>query len=185
MAAQANLKSTGITNLDASPRVAPTSGDSGGVGRLLTVHDTLPAMTTGGTAGGIMRVVRIPSDCYVKEVYWRVEATVTTADCDVGLYYSDVADGTSAANVAASATPIDADFFAAALDVKTASVLGWTACTFESAVYTSAKMAQPIWQAAGLSADPKGFFDVCFTNTSTTNGAPILSMRVDYVMGAA
>jgi hypothetical protein len=185
MAAQSNLKSTGITNLDASPRVAPTSGDSGGVGRLLTVSDTLPAMTTAGTAGGIMRVVRIPSNCFVKEVYWKVNATVTTADCDVGLYYSDVADGTSAANVAAAGTAIDADFFASALDVKTQSTLGWTPCTFESGTYTGAKLAQPIWQAVGLSADPKGFFDVCFTNTSTTDGAPILSMRVDYVMPAA
>ena len=184
MAAQANLKSTSITNLDASPRVANTSGD-GAVARLLSVNDVLPAMTTAGTAGGIMRAVRIPSNCYVKEVYWRVQTTVTTADCDVGLYYSDVADGTSATNVAASGTAIDADFFAAALDVKTASILGWTACTFESAVYTAAKMMQPIWQAAGVSSDPKGFFDVCFTNTSTTDGAPILSMRVDYTMHAA
>lgn len=180
MAAQGNLKSTGITNLDAAPRVPNTAGRAGGVGRLVCVSDTLPAMTTGGTAGGIMRMIRVPSNCIVKKVAWANAATVTVVDCDVGLYYSDVADGTSAANVAASGTAISAAFFASAVDMKTL-VTAWTEITFESGTYTPTKAVQPLWQAAGLSTDPGGFFDIAFTNTSTTNGAPVLSGYVEYV----
>ena len=181
MAAQANLLSPSITSLNASPRVRSTAG-SGGAGVLRTINDTAAAMTTGGTSGGILRMCRIPSNCYVKEVFWFAATTVTTVDCDVGLYYSNTADGTTAANVAAADTAIDADFFASAVDMKTTSTLGWTPCTFEATAYTGAKTNQPIWQAAGLTEDPGGFLDVCFTNTSTTDGAPVLSCRVDYTM---
>lgn len=179
MTVQPNLKSTAITNLDASPRVENTAG-KGAPGRLVSVNSTLPAMTTGNTAGGIMRVVRIPSNCVVKNVAWAADTTVTVVDCDVGLYYSDVADGTSATNVAAANTPIDADFFASAVDMKTIST-AWQYVTFESGVYLPSKANQPIWQAVGLATDPGGFFDVTFTNTSTTNGAPVLSCYVEYV----
>jgi hypothetical protein len=180
MTVQPNLLSTGITNLNASPRVRNTSGKPGGPGRLVIVTDTLPAMTTGDTAGGIMRVIRIPSNCIVKKVAWAADATVTTVDCDVGLYYSNTNDGTGAANVAAAATPIDADFFASAVDMKTIST-AWQEITFESGVYLPSKAGQPIWQAVGLASDPGGFFDVTFTNTSTTSGAPVLSCKVEYI----
>ncbi len=181
MTVQPNLKSTGITRLDASPRTANTSGAPGGPGRLVVVSDTAPALTTGNTAGGIIRMVRIPSNCIVKRVLWAVNNTTTTADVDVGLYYSDIADGTSAANVAATATAIDADFFASQVDVHTIST-AWVDITFEAGTYLPSMTGLPIWDAVpALTSDPGGFFDVCYTNTSTTNGAPVLSMLVQYV----
>lgn len=179
MAVQPNLKSTGVTNLAATPRVANTAG-KGAPGRLVSVNDVLPAMTTAGTAGGIMRVVRVPSDCIIKGVYWMNAATVTTVDCDVGLYYSDTADGTSSTNVAGAGTAIDADFFASAVAMETLKT-AWQDVTFESGVYTAAKANKELWDAAGLTTDPGGFFDIALTNTSTTSGAPVLSLRVDYV----
>ena len=84
--------------------------------------------------------------------------------------------------MAAADTAIDADFFASAVVMTTQSTLGWTPITFESGTYTAAKMKQPIWEAAGLSEDPGGFIDICFTNTNTIDGAPVLSCRVDYVL---
>lgn len=180
MAVQAGLKSTTITNLDASPRVRNTAG-AGGAARLHTITDYLPAMTTGGTAGGIMRGVRVPVNCYIKAVHWHVAATVTTVDCDVGLYYSDTSDGTSASHVASTATAVDADFFASAVDMKTKAA-GWTDITFEAGTYLPSLTNTVLWSAVGLSSNPGGFFDICYTNTSTTSGAPILGIRVDYEM---
>lgn len=180
MTVQPNLESTGITNNNRSPVVVNTSGAPGGPGRLVTVTDTMPAMTTGDTAGGILRGVRIPTNCYVKAVWWAADTTVTTADCDIGIYYSNSNDGTTSTNIAAAATAVDADFFASAVDVKAIST-AWQQVTFESGVYLPSKTGQPIWQAVGLSSDPGGYFHVCFTNTSTTSGAPVLSMRVDFV----
>ena len=145
MAAQANLESTSITNLNASPVVRRDAGKNGR-GVLWSCDDSVAALTTGATSGGILRMVRIPSNCFVKEVYWKVNATVTTASCDVGLYYSNTRDGTTAANVAAADTAIDADFFASAVVMTTQSTLGWTPITFESGTYTAAKL-RPVFSA--------------------------------------
>lgn len=183
MTVQPNLLSSAITSLNATPPVRTTSG-MGGSGHLRTIMGRCAALTTGNTAGGILRMVRMPSNASVVEVYWKVDASVTTCDCDVGVYYSNANDGTTATNVAAADTAIDADFFASAVDMHTQSSLGWTPIGFESGTYTAAKALQPLWQAVGLSSDPGGFIDICFTNTSTTSGAPVLSCRVDFVMPA-
>ena len=114
------------------------------------------------------------------------------ADCP----YAELIDGTKdgyayfddllgtyvqATNVAASATAIDADFFASAVDMKTTAA-GWTECTFESGVYLTSMINTTLWANLGLTGQPNGYIDICFTNTSTTSGAPILAMRVDYEM---
>jgi len=184
MTVQPNLLSSAITSLNATPPVRATAGGPGGAGWLRTIFGKCAALTTGNTAGGILRMCRMPSNCYIVEIYWKVDATVTVCDCDVEAYYSNAYDGTTPTNIAAADTAIDADFFASAVDMKTQSTLGWTPITFESTTYTAAKLAQPLWQALGLTSDPGGFIDICFTNTSTTNGAPVLSCRVDFTMPA-
>ena len=183
MTVQPNLLSSAITSLNASPAVR-TSAGFGGTGVLRSIVGTSAALTTGNTAGGIVRLVRVASNAMIQEVYWAVAASTTTFDCDVGVYYSNALDGTTAANVAAADTAIDADFFASAVDMHTASTLGWTAITFEKAAMLPAKCIQPLWQAVGLASDPGGFLDICFTNTSTTNGAPVPSCKVDFIMPA-
>lgn len=183
MTVQPNLLSGAITSLNATPPVR-TSAGAGGSQWLRTIMGRCAAMTTGNTAGGILRMVRVPSNAIIVEVYWKIDASVTTVDCDVGCYYSNAADGTTPTNVAAADTTINATYFASAVDMHTASTLGWTPITFESTTVTAAKALQPLWQGLALSADPGGFIDICFTNTSTTSGAPVLSCRADYVMGA-
>lgn len=183
MAVQPNVLSPSITSLNATPAVRKSAG-VGASQWLRTIDDTAPAFTTAGTAGGIARICRVPSNCIVKEVYWKTDVTVTTSTNDVGVYYSNAYDGTTPTNVAAADTAIDADFFGSAIDMKTASTTGWTPCSMESGTYTGAKMRQPLWQAVGLSSDPGGYLDICLTNTATVDGAPVHSLRVDYVMGA-
>lgn len=183
MTVQPNLLSGAITNLNATPAVRATSG-MGGAGWLRTTMGRCAALTTAFTAGGILRMVRVPSNVVIVEVYWKVDASVTTVDCDIGCYYSNAADGTTPTNVAAADTTINATYFASAVDMHTASTGGWTPIGFESTTVTAAKALQPLWQGLGLSSDPGGFIDICFTNTSTTSGAPVLSCRVDFVMPA-
>ncbi len=181
MTVQPNLLSTAITSLNATPAVRSTAG-KGGVGPLLTVVGTTAALTTGNTAGGVLRMVRLPSNAMVQEVSWAVAAATTTFDCDVGVYYSNAYDGTTAAHVAAADTAIDADRFGSAIDMHSVSTTGWTHCTFEANIFTPVMCTQPLWQASGLTSDPGGFIDICFTNTTTTSGAPVPSCRVDYVL---
>jgi hypothetical protein len=127
-------------------------------------------------------MVRVPSNAMIQEVYWGVAASTTTFDCDIGVYYSNGTDGTSPANVAAANTTISAALFGSAVDMHTASTTGWKSATFEAGTFLPAACILPLWKAAGLSFDPGGFLDICFTNTSTTSGAPVPSCRVDYVM---
>lgn len=182
MAAQANLKAAAITSLDATPPVRTTAG-KGGVARMLVNTGSTAALTTAGTSGGILRMVRVPSNAIIKRVAWAVDASVTTFDADIGVYYSDKADGTTMSNVANANTAIDASFFANAVDMHTVQI-GWTDITFKKvgAGYLPSKSNKELWDALALSSDPEGFFDICMTNTSTTSGAPVPSLLVEYAL---
>lgn len=169
------LKSTPITNLDASPPVRSNVG-AGAVGRLERVSGYITVTDT-KTAGSTYQMVRIPSNCYVKDVRVSVDVTVTTLTCDIGLYYSTGVDGTQPS---LRGTEVDADFFASAVDLKT-KTSGPVSQMNESATYTAAKRQQPIWQAAGLTSDPGGFFDIVLTNTATNSGAAVVYLDADIV----
>jgi hypothetical protein len=131
--------------------------------------------TTGKTAGSVYRLCRVPSNAKVKHVRACIDAGVTTLDVDIGVYYA-----TDQFTLPALAgTVIDADFFASAVDLH--AIITLTDYVFESTTYVASKRQQPLWQAVGLSADPGGYLDICMTNTSTTSGAPVLAMEVEYV----
>lgn len=167
------LKTTVITNLDATPPTRATVG-TGAAGMLRSVDGTL-TVTTGKTSGSVYRMVRVPSNAKVKHVYACVDAAVTTLDVDIGLYYST--DPTT--QRALQGLVIDADHFASAVDLH--AIIVPTDYVFEATTNVAAKRMQPLWQAAGLSVDPGGFFDVVFVSTSTNSGAAVLAMEVQYV----
>ncbi len=184
MAAQANLKSTAITNLDASPSVRPTAGQAGGLSAKYVVTDVVGPTTDAATTGGILRCCRIPSNAIVKRVQICQKAATTTANFDIGLDYSDASlDGTTPGNFVAG-TPLNDDMFAAAVD--THALTGWTDETFANADYLPTDTVNPIWKAAGtgLTADPGGFFDIILTNRATISGAATLVVAVEYTIAA-
>lgn len=169
------LKSAVITNLNATPPVRATTG-TGAAGMLRSVDGTLTA-TTGKTTGSVYRMVRVPSNAKVKHVFACLDAAVTTFDADIGLYYSDnTQDGTQAT---LQGTVISAAFFASAVDLH--AIITPTDYVFEATTNVAAKRLQPLWQAAGLSSDPGGFFDIALTSTSTTSGAPVVHLEAQYV----
>src|ERR1051326_626130 len=135
------LKSASITDADATPVVRESAG-LGGRGVKMTKNDYITT-TSGKTTGSTYRLVRIKSTDVVKGIWLETAAMGGSTAADFGLYYSDTADGTSATNVAASATPIDADFFASAQALS--SALGKTDITNESGTYTVDKRNKPIW----------------------------------------
>ncbi len=174
------IKSTAITNLDASPLVRNASG----VGASFTprmIH-ALAHVTSGVTAAGASyyRMARVRSDVRIKKVEMWLDAAGTTITGDIGIYYSDSPnlDGTSSANAAGGV--INADHFASA--VALAAVVTPTEYTFEATTYLGADCELPLWNTAssGLTVDPKGFFDIVFTLTSTAGSAADLNMRITY-----
>ena len=187
------LKSPSITNLDASPIVQNTSG-LGAVADISTIEDFVTP-TTGGlvSTASIYKMVRVPTTVYVREIRLGCDQKLETGAgsaslaLDVGLYYSDSAyDGTP---VALQGTLISANLFVAILP------FGWgTAASPDAAVvtdgvvagpmqWTAAKRQQPLWQAAGLSSDPGGMFDIVVAVHTAANTAQSAAMRcsVDFV----
>lgn len=187
MAAQANLKSAAITNLDATPPVRPSAGREGGVDRLYTVVGKAGPTTDAATTGGILRMVRIPSNACVKSIMYAQDADTTTASFDCGLYFSDAADGTSVSN---QGLVSDADCFATAVD--THAVHSWTEIAFEATTYKPSDTLNPIWQLSSLvdgagnamTTDPGGFFDIVLVNKATISGAATLLLKVEYSLPA-
>lgn len=169
------LKTSVITNLDANPPVRASAG-KGAAGVVREIDGALTVTDT-KTAGSTYRMVRIPSNAKVKHVRAWLQAAVTTFTADIGLYYSSSDyDGTQDD---LQSDVIDADFFGSA--VALAAIVTPTDYTHESAVYTAADRLLPIWEAAGLSADPGGFFDIALTTTATTDGAAVPILECEYV----
>ena len=171
-----HVKSTYITNMDASPAVIPTAGE-GGPAPTKTVDGYATAVAS-SSADATYQLARIPSNAKVKSIIFESEAQAA-GKFDLGLYYAtDGVIGKTNALLAAAA--IDQDFFATVIDCAAAVVP--TEVVNESGTYTLDKRAQPIWQAVGLTSDPGGNFDIVATvkTTAVTTGTGKFGIRVVY-----
>jgi hypothetical protein len=121
--------------------------------------------------------VRVPSNCKVKQVIFDSEAQAAGA-IDIGVYYAT--DGEGGKPTALLAAPRSArHLFASAVALTSASQP--TDVTNESGTYTPLKRNQPLWQAAGLTSDPGGYFDIVGTlTTAITTGTGKMGMTVNY-----
>jgi hypothetical protein len=178
MSQTSHLKSTQITNLDATPMVPNTTGE-GAPGYLRSVNASISSVSLDLT-GSTYQLVRVISNAKIKAVYFEA-AAMSQGDMDLSVYYSDsTIDGTSAANQGLVVPSTGAEFFAS--DIDCSSAVAITDKTNESGNYPANLRNQPLWQALGLTADPGGFFDivaVCHTATVTTGA--LMGLRVDYV----
>lgn len=171
------LKSTAITNLDAIPGQAPTTGE-GGPGYLKEVTGYVTTVAADDTSS-VYQIVRVPTVAKIKDVLFESADTGGTGTVDVGVRYStSTKDGTPAA---VQGTAVNDAFFASAIDVSGAAV-AITNVTNQSGSYTLDKRNEPLWQAAGLSADPGGFFDICITPAAALTNAGVMGLSVRYVL---
>lgn len=160
-----SLKSTVITNRDATPAVIND-------GRLAkgSLRESIGSVTTttGKTTGSKYTLCSVPSSAIVSQILLSCAALGTATAADVGVY-RNTADGGAA---------VDADFFATAVDLSAA--LSNSDITNESGTYTLDKQEQPLWQAAGMSADPMTSLDIVVTSTATIAAGGLLSLKVRY-----
>jgi hypothetical protein len=168
MAIDLTLKSTAITNREATPAVL-NSPASGGASKLKSVHGYLASVTAALSITSVIRMVEVPSNANVRAVIFQ-SAAQTAGKFDIGVYRNN-ADGGAV---------VDADLFASAVDCASAVVK--TDVTNESTNYTTALQNQPLWQAAGLSADPHSTLDICLTvvTTDVTTGTGAVALEVQY-----
>lgn len=163
------LKSSVITNADATPLVRSNARVAAGV--LREAIGTAQA-TASASIGSTYRLCRVPSNARISEVALSCDAFDTTGTTDIGVYQT--ADNGGAV--------VDADFFASA--VVLTSILVHSVVTHESTVFGIEDAEKPLWEALGLSADPVRDYDIALTLTAA-NGAgatPDVTLRVRYAI---
>lgn len=161
------LSSTFITNRDATPKVLNNSSLAGG--HLLSAVATIEM----GTAdlGSTYRMVQVPSNCLIHEIKLYSDDVGTSGLIDIGVYKSTLNGG----------AVVDADFFASAVDIKTAAVNG-SDVTHESGAFNIDDAEKPLWQALGLSADSGLLYDIVITSTEAASAGGTLTLKVKYVI---
>lgn len=163
MAQSSLLKTTSITNLDATPIIRANSWVHGGTAKhFCGTVETVTADDTGSRyrffrIGSWMRPIAISIFC----------DAMTAGAVDVGLYRT-AADGGAV---------VDADFFGSAVSLATA--LNGTDITFEQASTGEdiSKIEQRIWEVLALTIDPNLEYDVVASVTTAITAGGTLSLR--------
>ena len=168
MAIDLTGKSTHITNREATPRVLNNPGL--GSGARVKCAKSIATVAASLSITSIIRMVEVPSTSIVSHV-WFASAAQVAGKFDIGVYRNN-SDGGAV---------VSAAFFASAVDC--ASAVALTDNVNESLSNTPAKQCQPLWQAAGLSVDPKSTLDICLTvvTTDVTTGTGAVVLVVEYV----
>ena len=169
MAIDLTLKGTAITNREATPPVLSNPGlGVGGIEKC--AYGYLASVTAALSITSIIRLVEVPSNAIVTDL--RLTSAAQAAGAfDVGVYRNSKDGG----------AVVDADLFGSA--VSCASAVVNSDVLNESTNNTIAKQSQPLWQAAGLSVDPKSTLDIALTVASTdvTTGTGAVGLKVRYV----
>lgn len=180
------LKSTPITNLDATPVVMPSSGQ-GASGMLRSVNGHVAA-TTGVTTGSTYRLCRFPTNACVKHVLLTNAALSTSTAADIDVAFSDsTTDGTPASlqGTIPQVSAADNKLFGAA--VAMASAAKNSDVTF-SGTFTTDHQNIPMWQvlnalgSLGWTVDPGGFFDILVKTTATVTAGGDIAIEVQFVV---
>lgn len=167
--ASENLKTTAITNLDATPPVRTTNYGQ----RTQVLYGSL-TVTTGKTLGSVYQLVRVPSNAILHNLKLWLDGAVTTLDGDVTLYYSDIwSDGTDAK---AGTGAVAAHVFQTALDLH--AIVAATEYLLGGNI-KGTNLGKPLWQMAGLTSDPGGMFDIVVLTTSTNSGAAVINCQAE------
>ena len=170
------LKSTVITNLDANPVTRNTAGE-GAHGSMYSVSG-FATVSASMAAGSTYRLVRVPSNAKMQSLLFESQAQ-GAGKFQLGIYPSDSAtDGT---NAAAPGTATDVKFFSD--DIDCASAVVPTEKIFGTGgSNTPDKRNKQLWDAAGLSTDPGGFFDIVATvhTTDVTTGTGKIWVQARY-----
>ncbi len=171
-----HVKSTNITNLDATPALANTAGE--GAGAVLKHQTGIATGTASANIDSTFQMVRVPSNAKVKRIILQSESQ-TVGVTDVGLYYATDGEGGKPTALLVAAA-IDRLFFATSINLATTTPQDVT-CNPVTSTYTPSKRNMPLWQAAALTTDPGGYFDIVLSlTTAITTGLGVMVLNVEY-----
>jgi len=147
------VKSTLITNADATPVVFNSPRVDGGFER---IEVATAAITSGDSIASTYRMFRVPSNAVMTDLRIYSPDIGTTTIAEIGLYAAD------------GGAVVDADFFASAVSLKDGARNG-TDVLHESAVFSIANSGKELWDARALTSDPGVFYDVTLTLTAAAD----------------
>lgn len=173
-----NLKSAGITNLDATPFTQNTAGDSAGPA-VAQIESAYVTVSAAASSGSTYRMVRLPTKARVKHVFFESEAQAA-GTMDLSAYYSDsTIDGTPPA-LQGLVVPTTGSQFWASLIAVTAAVASIDEIN-ESGNNPVPNRGKQLWDALGLASDPGGYIDVVgVIGTAVTTGTGRMGVQVHF-----
>lgn len=160
-------KTTAITNRDAQPKVKTIGHLT--KGELFEACGTVE-LTNGDSIGSTLIFASIPSNARVSQILLSCDGGNTTGTANIGIYQT-TENGSAV---------VDADLFASAQALTSALIN--SDVTHESGVYGIDDVEKELWEALGLSEDPKRFYDVVATLTAASDAADTVSMKVRYAI---
>lgn len=174
------LKSTSVTNLDATPVVANATG-RGAEGYIKSLADYFVPSAAASTTS-TYRTLRVPTNCKMQDLLFESEAQ-GAGKFNVSVYYSDdQRDGTSQANSGVIVPTTGDQFFAS--DIDCASAVVKASIINESGNNSAINRGKALWDALGLATDPGGMFDIVAVvhTTSITTGLGKVGLEARFVM---
>tara|TARA_Y100000114_G_C11592890_1_gene246598 strand:+ start:90 stop:587 length:498 start_codon:yes stop_codon:yes gene_type:complete len=163
----ANVNTTLITNFQATPQVANASQELHGVKRV--AQGTIALAAGDLSASDTVMLAPIPTNASVTSIKLFNDDldSGTTNTCDVGIYTTAIA-------------AVDDDAYASAITDLRGAVTTGTEVAFEARDIN--KMGQKVWQDAGQSSDPGGYYYIGLTFDAAGNSAGDLSFIIEYVI---
>jgi hypothetical protein len=172
------VKSTFITNRDASPVVGTLAAICGGILRTASGNVVVSA---NASIASYYPMFSVPSNSRIASLKLRCAALGAGCLADVSAFVPTVAPASLLAlnsNFTAAAV-IVSQFFASAVDVSAA--LGETDVLNESGNNTIAKQEQELWQALGLASDPNCMIDIAVKLTAAAVAGGALQLTGTFV----
>ncbi|MFT3806103.1 hypothetical protein [Arenimonas sp.] len=164
-----NLKSTSVTNADATPPVQNKQGfDGGRIRRKLGKA----SITSGDSSTSTYRLFRISSGDTIDKLFISCPDIGTTTVCSIGLYDEPRINGGAV---------VDVDFFGASISLKDGALAN--SDVTHGNVITLANTEKKVWEQLGLNEDPRKLYDVAITLTADADGTGVLAARLMYVDG--
>lgn len=163
----ANVNTSLVTNFEASPQVMNAAHELHGVKRV--AQGTIALAAGDLSASDTVMLAPLPTNASITSIKLFNDdldsgATIT---CDVGIYNTD-------------AVAVDDDAYASAITDLRAAVTTGTEVAFEARDINA--MGQQVWEDAGASSDPGGYYYIglVFDAAGTTGGD--LSFIIEYVV---
>ena len=150
-----------VANFEAIPQVANNAAELAGV--LRTASGTVELLAGDSTDNDIVMLAPIPSNASIPQLFVGADELGGTCQYNVGIYKTD-------------GTVKDEDVFATAVDVPAALA----DLRFEAADLNTG--SKKLWELAGDSTDPGGYFYVAVTFSATGGTAGTMNWNIHYIV---